>query len=445
MEQEQGRNKMKKGIKKVCVCLLAAFLAISSGAVTDTKAASYEWNGSGYWSYYDTPDEARNYTIGYDDEYQAAVAVNGYINLKYEDTYYDDDYDEVNYQWEASNQNINMEVSADKKSAKITGKTKGTTNITITKTYKDEYDEEPETETKTVKIQISQPKLKSTKIGMAVGTQAKVQITGNSSYGKDRILYATDNTSNFWIYDGSMYGYKKQTRKVYVYVDGVILTATVKCTDPKLSRTVEILQKGQTASYALKGTSGYTPVTYATGNKKYATVSKAGKVKGIKYGKTTFTAKADNQTWKFDLYILKAQTYKAVSKAHAIYKTHPVYSQAKRMKDGYVDCSSFVWKSYKGSKIYFGDKNYAPTAANIAKWCSKNKKLLSLSTYNGKSSKLQPGDLIFYKKRSGNNGRYKNIDHVAMYVGNDTIVHADGSSVSYRDPWYRKVAAIARP
>ena len=32
-----------------------------------------------------------------------------------------------------------------------------------------------------------------------------------------------------------------------------------------------------------------------------------------------------------------------------------------------------------------------------------------------------------------------------MYVGNDTIVHADGSSVSYSYPWYRKVAAIARP
>ena len=58
----------------------------------------------------------------------------------------------------------------------------------------------------------------------------------------------------------------------------------------------------------------------------------------------------------------------------------------------------------------------------------KKKKLLKLSTYNGKSDRLLPGDLIFYRKRSGKNGRYKNIDHiamyVAMYVGNDTIVHA---------------------
>jgi cell wall-associated NlpC family hydrolase len=95
--------------------------------------------------------------------------------------------------------------------------------------------------------------------------------------------------------------------------------------------------------------------------------------------------------------------------------------------------------------VNFGSKSYAPTAADIAKWCGKKKKLLKLSTYNGKSDRLLPGDLIFYRKRSGKNGRYKNIDHIAMYAGNDTIVHADGSSVSYSYPWYRKVAAIARP
>ena len=115
------------------------------------------------------------------------------------------------------------------------------------------------------------------------------------------------------------------------------------------------------------------------------------------------------------------------------------------MRKGCVDCSSFVWKSYKPYGVNFGSKSYAPTAADIAKWCGKKKKLLKLSTYNGKSDRLLPGDLIFYRKRSGRNGRYKNIDHIAMYVGNDTIVHADGSSVSYSYPWYRKVAAIARP
>ena len=46
---------------------------------------------------------------------------------------------------------------------------------------------------------------------------------------------------------------------------------------------------------------------------------------------------------------------------------------------------------------------------------------------------LQPGDLIFYSFTS--NGRYKNISHVAVYVGNGKVVEALNESlgVVYRD------------
>ena len=436
---------MKKMIKKLCVCMMAAILGLMPGIVTDTNAATYEWTDASGWEsyYYNTPDDARNYNIEYEND--IAVAVGGYINLNLENNYYDNNYDEVRYEWSISNDKIKMDISSDQKSAKITGCTKGNAEVTCSVIYKNADDEEFQTESVTANVQITNPKLKSNKIGLVVGQEGSVEITGNASVQTDRILYAADNTGNFVIHGKIFYGFGKQTRKVYVYVDGIILTATVKCTDPKLSRTQEILKKGQSASYELKGTSGYTPVTYKIKNTKYATVSKAGKVKAKNYGKTTLTAKADGDTWQFTLYIVKSKTYTAVMKAHSICKSKPVYSQSKRMKNGYVDCSSFIWKSYKPAKVYFGSKTYAPTAADIAKWCSKNKKLLKLSTYNGKSDKLKPGDLIFYRKRSGKNGRYKNIDHVAMYVGNDTIVHADSKTVSYRNPWYRKVAAIARP
>lgn len=436
---------MKKMMKKLCVCMIIAILGIMPGIVTDTKAADYEWtDATGWESYaYKSPDDARNYDMKYEDD--VAVAIGGYIYLNIDNNYYDNHYDDVRYEWTASNDNIKIDISSDKKSAKITGCTKGNTQVTFSVTYKDPDDEQFHTDSATASVQITNPKLKSNKIGLVVGKEGTVEITGNADMRIDRILYAADNTGNFVLHGKTFYGFGKQTRKVYVYVDGIILTATVKCTEPKLSRTQEILKKGQSASYALKGTSGYTPVTYKIKNTKYATVSKAGKVKAKNYGKTTLTATADGDTWKFDLYVVKSKTYTAVMKAHSICKSKPVYSQSKRMQKGYVDCSSFVWKSYKPAKVYFGSKSYAPTAADIAKWCSKNKKLLKLSTYNGKSNKLKPGDLIFYKKRSGKNGRYKNIDHVSMYVGNDTIVHADGSSVSYSSPWYRKVAAIARP
>lgn len=35
---------------------------------------------------------------------------------------------------------------------------------------------------------------------------------------------------------------------------------------------------------------------------------------------------------------------------------------------------------------------------------------------------MKPGDLIFYSFR--NNGRYKNISHVAIYVGDGKVVEA---------------------
>lgn len=40
---------------------------------------------------------------------------------------------------------------------------------------------------------------------------------------------------------------------------------------------------------------------------------------------------------------------------------------------------------------------------------------------------LQPGDLIFYSFTT--NGRYKNISHVAVYVGNGKVVEALNESV----------------
>ena len=119
----------------------------------------------------------------------------------------------------------------------------------------------------------------------------------------------------------------------------------------------------------------------------------------------------------------------------ALSKVGYPYSQPLRNSGTHFDCSSlayYAWNS-AGISIMTGGSN---TAAAEAQWCSNNKCTV-------KEKNLKPGDLIFYSY--SNNGRYKNIDHIAMYVGNDTIVHADGSSVSYSYPWYRKVAAIARP
>lgn len=450
-----GRNKVKKVMKKLCVCALSAVIGmlliqimpVSAASKTGMGKTTNKINKAGYnlWGGYDSPEEAATYDIDfYDSDTNAGVAVGGNISLKYNDSY---DYgDNLKYDWQIVNGNdhIAMEVSADQKTARITGRSIGDATVRLN-IITDEGTEDQSIETKEMHIQISNPRLKNNKLATVLYNEGKVELEGNSTKGQERIIYRADNNHNFYVSDdGTFYGYAKQTRKIYVYVDGTCLEATVKCTDPQY-RASCILKKGQKVSYKVSGASGYTPVTYKVGNTKYASVSSNGSTKGKKYGRTTLTISADNASVSFNIYILKSKVYKGVSKAQAICKTKPTYSQAKRMRKGYVDCSSFVWKSYKPYGVNFGSKSYAPTAADIAKWCGKKKKLLKLSTYNGKSDRLLPGDLIFYRKRSGKNGRYKNIDHIAMYVGNDTIVHADGSSVSYSYPWYRKVAAIARP
>ena len=59
---------------------------------------------------------------------------------------------------------------------------------------------------------------------------------------------------------------------------------------------------------------------------------------------------------------------------------------------------------------------------------------------------MQPGDLIFYSYC--NNGRYMNISHVAIYVGNGKVVEAKSEAygVVYGDvPNIGSIVLIGRP
>ena len=82
------------------------------------------------------------------------------------------------------------------------------------------------------------------------------------------------------------------------------------------------------------------------------------------------------------------------------------------MQKGYYDCSSLVWRSYKKSGKLFGNKTYAPIAADMVKWCSKNHKMIKngLCSENVSQRKLRPGDIMF--ETGDDNPRYKGIYHV---------------------------------
>ena len=88
------------------------------------------------------------------------------------------------------------------------------------------------------------------------------------------------------------------------------------------------------------------------------------------------------------------------------------YSQSLRNSGKAFDCSSlayYAWKS-AGVDVSFGGGTTAAAEAE------------GLKDKTVKEENLQPGDLIFYSYTT--NGRYKNISHVGIYVGNGKMVEA---------------------
>lgn len=122
----------------------------------------------------------------------------------------------------------------------------------------------------------------------------------------------------------------------------------------------------------------------------------------------------------------------------ALSKVGYPYSQAYRDSGDYYDCSSlafYAWK-YADVNISYGG---AMTAAAEAQGLDEAGKTVAYK-------ELQPGDLIFFSYC--HNGRYRNISHVAIYVGDGKVVEAKNESagVVYGDiPNLECIVTIGRP
>lgn len=121
----------------------------------------------------------------------------------------------------------------------------------------------------------------------------------------------------------------------------------------------------------------------------------------------------------------------------ALTKVGYPYSQSLRDSGNYYDCSSLAYYSWQsaGINIKYGGSN---TAAAEAEYCAKNGKTVS-------EKDMKPGDLIFYSFT--NNGRYKNISHVGIYVGNGKMVEAvdENHGVVYGNFYNKGLVMIGRP
>ena len=204
------------------------------------------------------------------------------------------------------------------------------------------------------------------------------------------------------------------TTTLTVTINGKVFSIHIKATTVSINKSSSLLSQKQKTSLKLKGYSG--KVKWTSTNKSVASVSSGGTIKGKKVGNAVVYATIGDHRLGCAVSVVTPKMKKVVNHAKKIAQTC-TYSQAQRMSDKYYDCSSLVWKAYRKIGKTFGNRNYAPVAADIGKWCGSHKKFIKggCSEKNISSMKLRPGDLLF--KTGGGNGRYKGIYHVEMFVG----------------------------
>lgn len=182
-------------------------------------------------------------------------------------------------------------------------------------------------------------------------------------------------------------------------------------------------------------------ITWTSTKPEVATVDETGTVTAHKKGVCKIKATAVSSLTKktvtvsCSVDVVSAKAYKAVAYAMEDYAKGTIqYSQSKRMKKNYRDCSSFVGRAYSRLNVKLGDESWtlewSPTAADEAKYLKSKGKTVATGPVSAK--KLRAGDLIFYS----NTKDLDSIYHVAMYVGGGRVMHASdydtGSAVRYR-------------
>lgn len=212
-----------------------------------------------------------------------------------------------------------------------------------------------------------------------------------------------------------VHGTKKCSTTLTVGIAGKNFQIGVTLNTVKISANSLLLEKGKTKKLKITGCSKN--ITWSSSNKKIATVSKKGVVKGKKIGNAVITAKINGKPIGCAVSVTTRQLKKVCQRATYI-GTHWKYSQAKRTQFGYYDCSALVWKAYSEcAGLTFGNASYPGTSATESAWCRANNRILKGGyTYQKvKKMRLNPGDLVF--KSTDLSNPYNTTYHVEMFTG----------------------------
>lgn len=220
-------------------------------------------------------------------------------------------------------------------------------------------------------------------------------------------------------------------------VDGKTYKVKYTVYNPTFHKLTGYIVKGKSAKINIQGIGMVKPL-YSSRSESIASMEEDGTVIGKGAGVTIVDAKIGNYSFGFRVEVAAKGMKKIIERADYIVNNWK-YSQSKRMKDGFYDCSSLVWKGYKAYKDYqekLGSKTQAFCAADLFDYL-KSKNQIVYMGYLGYDY-MKPGDLIFYGDydsavQYSTPGRTLNIYHVAMYAGNARVVEKGGQPINYNN------------
>lgn len=269
--------------------------------------------------------------------------------------------------------------------------------------------------------------------------QQYISFSGLSKYSE--ITWTLPDTSNIntTVYRNkiALLGNTPESGTIKAQVDGKTYNVTYTVYNPVFNKLPSYIIKDKTTKISIGGIGTVCPV-YSSRMKSIATVAADGTITGKKPGVAYVDVKIGNYSFCYRVEVAAKGMKKIINRASYIVNNWK-YSQKKRMKKKYYDCSSLVWKGYKAYKNYqkkLGSKTRALSAGELFDYLNSKNKIVYYG-YLG-CDYLKPGDLIFYGDydyavQYSTPGRTLDIYHVAMYAGNARVVEKGGQSISYNN------------
>lgn len=195
----------------------------------------------------------------------------------------------------------------------------------------------------------------------------------------------------------------------------------------KLNKTKMVLEMGDTYQLKVKNTTK--KVKWSSSDKKVVKVNSKGKLTPKSVGTATVTAKVGGKKYKCKVTVADYEGMSEEQKAVVSYALKYVGNRyvygGSSLTNG-TDCSGFTMAVYKK----FG---YSLPHNAYSQMSKKSVKKVSLK-------KIKPGDLIFYGSSK------KSCSHVALYIGNEKVVHAstESTGIVISDYTYRKYVGVGR-